>query len=152
MVDGRRKSPAPFFTTRVGASVVSHGPGDPRHARSPEQLRSDPRGRFKDSYASAAKHFQQWLPNTPSSPSGGRRGVKEFDDFSAGHTELGLQLELQEARSEIQQLRNALRASASALQHASSLLPPELGFSIEADTQLIQDLTNQVRDKDEQLL
>lgn len=156
MAAGRAKRPAPFFTTRVGSHVVSHASSDPRQARNSAEVRSDPRSRFKDSYAAAATHFQRWLPATePSSPSrgGGYGGAKKIhaEDPHSAQEELGLKLELHEARSEIQQLRNALRASASALQHAATLMPPDLGFEIQEDTKLIQDLTSQVQEKDAEI-
>eukprot|EP00930_Biecheleria_cincta_P042606 TRINITY_DN29308_c0_g1_i2.p1 TRINITY_DN29308_c0_g1~~TRINITY_DN29308_c0_g1_i2.p1 ORF type:complete len:837 (+),score=173.39 TRINITY_DN29308_c0_g1_i2:146-2656(+) len=156
MAAGRAKRPAPFFTTRVGSHVVSHAPADPRQARTSAEVRADPRARFKDSYAAAATHFQRWLPSTePASPSrgAGYGGAKlaQAEDPLAAQAELGLKLELHEARSEIQQLRNALRASASALQHAATLMPPDLGFEIQEDTKLIQDLTSQVQEKDAEI-
>lgn len=156
MAAGRAKRPAPFFTTRAGSHVVRHASPDSRQARSSAEVRSDPRSHFKDSYAAAATHFQRWLPATePSSPSrgGGYGAAKKIqtEDSLCAQEELGLKLELHEARSEIQQLRNALRASASALQHAATLMPPDLGFEIQEDTKLIQDLTSQVQEKDAEI-
>jgi len=144
----------PFFTTRVGNSVVSHEPQEPRARRTAAELKSDPRAKFKDSYSEAAKHFQKWLPSsappvpTSTAASGGFGSHARADDPIAAQQQIELQLELNDARNEILQLRNALRASASALQHAAALMPPEVGFDVQADTRLIQDLTNQVLEKD----
>eukprot|EP00928_Gymnodinium_smaydae_P005338 TRINITY_DN11821_c0_g1_i1.p1 TRINITY_DN11821_c0_g1~~TRINITY_DN11821_c0_g1_i1.p1 ORF type:complete len:756 (+),score=222.27 TRINITY_DN11821_c0_g1_i1:166-2433(+) len=142
---------APFFTTRVGSCVVDHGSPDPRQARSPAKLRADPRCRFKTSYAPGG------AGSPPSSPAHGARrprldGNREDGDAVGRRREAQLEMELQEAHLEIQQLRNALRASAHALQHASGLLPPEANQDVEAQRQILDDLTRQLMERDSEIL
>eukprot|EP00931_Biecheleriopsis_adriatica_P028125 TRINITY_DN16814_c0_g1_i1.p1 TRINITY_DN16814_c0_g1~~TRINITY_DN16814_c0_g1_i1.p1 ORF type:complete len:899 (+),score=232.89 TRINITY_DN16814_c0_g1_i1:207-2903(+) len=205
---------APFFTTRVGASVVSHESPDQRSRRGPSMLRSDPRSRFKDSYAEFAKHLQTviredghiqtvnrsvqvQLGHGSGGGYAGSHGIgrhSDIEDDSHPHRQelthllralasragmreqdpeiqhleqffierLGerdhelqqLQMEHFETDTKNGQLRSALRASASALQHAATLMPPDMGFDVKEDEYLkqIQDLQNEVRDKDSKIL
>ena len=186
---------APFFTTRIGASVVSYEPQDPRAKRGPGQIRNDPRARFKDSYAQFAKHLNQWLRQFPLDGVGPDIGAsQDIEDAShparrelqrllkrigdtAGLSDKDADLakveslfveRLKEREVELQhlkyehhdadaknaQLRNALRASASALQHAATLMPPDIGIDIQEDEYLtqIQELQRQVVDKDHRIL
>lgn len=186
---------APFFTTRIGASVVTYEPQDPRAKRSQGQIRNDPRARFKDSYAQFAKHLNQWLRQFPLDDGGPDIGAsQDIEDAShparrelqrllkrvsdrAGLSDKDADLakveslfveRLKEREVELQhlkyehhdadaknaQLRNALRASASALQHAATLMPPDIGIDIQEDEYLtqIQELQRQVVDKDNRIL
>lgn len=186
---------APFFTTRIGASVVTYEPQDPRAKRSQGQIRNDPRARFKDSYAQFAKHLNQWLRQFPLDDGGPDIGAsQDIEDAShparrelqrllkrvsdrAGLSDKDTDLakveslfveRLKEREVELQhlkyehhdadaknaQLRNALRASASALQHAATLMPPDIGIDIQEDEYLtqIQELQRQVVDKDNRIL
>lgn len=65
-----------------------------------------------------------------------------------------LKYEHHDADAKNTQLRNALRASASALQHAATLMPPDIGIDIQEDEYLnqIQELQRQVVDKDNRIL
>eukprot|EP00434_Breviolum_minutum_P009641 symbB.v1.2.008490.t1/scaffold535.1/size190655/10 len=65
-----------------------------------------------------------------------------------------LKYEHHDADAKNAQLRNALRASASALQHAATLMPPDIGIDIQEDEYLtqIQELQRQVVDKDNRIL
>lgn len=106
-------------------------------------FRADPRSTFKDSYLNRTAY-----QSTQKAPKWSQNHGEAFaNDAEQRHL-----LELKEARAEISQLRNALRATASALQHAASLLPIDLGLNLQAHGELLNDFTSQLRSKDEEIL
>ena len=124
-----KQIPAPFFTQRVGMSVVHNPQPGPRlnHA-------GDGRNSFKDSYHPVqprASGCRQWA--------GDEAGV-------VGEDVLQLQLELGAAKSEINQLRNALQVSANALQYTTRLLPPDVNPDGKAQALLMADLSKQLKE------
>eukprot|EP00929_Paragymnodinium_shiwhaense_P073644 TRINITY_DN37601_c0_g2_i1.p1 TRINITY_DN37601_c0_g2~~TRINITY_DN37601_c0_g2_i1.p1 ORF type:complete len:1120 (+),score=336.52 TRINITY_DN37601_c0_g2_i1:147-3506(+) len=139
---------APFFSTRVGISVVTHGGSpDNRHVRSPWRLRSDTRARFKDSYGVASPSARKLGFQSP-------RDGEQVDGLQATPLcrEAQLELELAEARAEVQQLRFALRASANALHQASALLPPDAEKDILSQRQLMEEMTKELTSKDDEII
>jgi len=95
---------APFFTTRVGCSVVSHD----RPARFPRGNWAESRLRFKDSYAP---------PRSPSRTREHRVTHKDpqrdpHEDPAENHRQQELKLQLAASQSEVHELRAALRAIA----------------------------------------
>eukprot|EP00927_Polykrikos_kofoidii_P027391 TRINITY_DN24116_c0_g2_i1.p1 TRINITY_DN24116_c0_g2~~TRINITY_DN24116_c0_g2_i1.p1 ORF type:complete len:1117 (-),score=252.72 TRINITY_DN24116_c0_g2_i1:308-3658(-) len=123
--------------------------------RSPLHLRhaNNPRTRFKDSYGPPSK-----------SPSGRQIKSDSLLDLEGEACQQGaadavqlrrearLQRDVEEAQEEIQQLRRALRSSATALQHASALLPPELRRELDAHREILDDLTKEIQQKDSEIL
>jgi len=100
---------------------------------------------FKDSYGPPPGG--NWrAPPRRWSARGGQGDVVVADE------QLDLQMQLKEAQAEVAQLRSAVRVSANALHQASMLLPPEHRRDVEAQEGLLNELVEEIKRKDAEIL
>jgi len=157
-------SSRPPFTVCLGSSLqVRHGPSDGALQAHDYgcPITSDQRQRFKESYAPPLPHtyhkkrradtcHKKRRANAPRLAENDVVTCVLMDSTSSLERQQVL-IELSEAKAEVRQLRNALRASTLALQRASAVLPAETIKDIEAHNVLIQSLMDQLKDRDDQI-
>lgn len=135
---------APSFTTRVATQVVNHQPADSLALRNWAQIREDPRSRFKESYGPSSRTSAAKVH--PQQRGGAANAVANAQVEQ-------LQLELSQARTEIQQLRGALHYAGLALQGVGSWdkLPPELRMHLDQHHRMVDELTASLQERNEEV-